>query len=80
MLIRVGISCCISYSIVSYLLYAYVDQMHMLIKLLRLGKRELIFVLLFTYNFVVSIPLGTWYGLRYFVVALAGPSINYLES
>ena len=26
MLIRVGISCCISYSIVSYLLYALVDQ------------------------------------------------------
>ena len=65
MLIRVGISCCISYSIVSYLLYAYVDQMHMLIKLLQLGKRELIFVL---------------FGLRYFVVALAGPSINYLVS
>ena len=26
MLIRVGISCCISYSFVSYLLYALVDQ------------------------------------------------------
>ena len=26
MLIRVGISCCISYSIVSYILYALVDQ------------------------------------------------------
>ena len=26
MLIRVGISCCISYSIFSYLLYALVDQ------------------------------------------------------
>ena len=26
MLVRVGISCCISYSIVSYLLYALVDQ------------------------------------------------------
>ena len=65
MLIRVGISCCISYSIVSYLLYALVDQ---------------IFLLLFTCNFVISLPLGTWYGLCYFVVALAGPSINYLES
>ena len=27
MLIRVGISCCISYSIVGYLLYALVDQL-----------------------------------------------------
>ena len=43
-------------------------------------ERELIFLLLFTCNFVVSLPFGTWYGLRYFVVALDGPSINYLES
>ena len=38
------------------------------------------FLLLFTCNFVVSLPFGTWYGLHNFVVALAGPSINYLES
>ena len=74
MLIRVGISCCISYSFVSCLFYALVDQ------ITSVGKRELIFLLLFTCNFVVSLPFGTWYGLRYFVVALAGTSINYLES
>ena len=33
--------------------------MHKWIKLLRLGKRELIFLLLFTCNFVVSLPF--WY-------------------
>ena len=37
------------YSIASYLLYAVVDQ------LLRLGKRELVFLLLFTCSFVVSV-------------------------
>ena len=73
----------ISYSIVSYLLYALVDQ------ITSVGEERAIFLLLFTCNFVVSLftcnfvvslPFGTWYGLRYFVVALAGPSINYLES
>ena len=49
MLIRVGISCCFSYSIVSYLLYAVVDQFT------RLGKRELIFLQLFACNFVASV-------------------------
>ena len=51
----------------------------------RLGKRELICLLLFTCNFVVSVggggvplPLGAWDGLRYFIVALPEPSINYL--
>ena len=29
---------------------------------------------------MVSLPFGTWYGLCYFVVTLAGPSINYLAS
>ena len=43
------------------------------------GEERAIFLLLFTYNFVVSLPLGTWYGLRYFVVALAGPSFNFLK-
>ena len=75
MLIRVGISCCISYSIISYLFYALVDQ------ITSVGEERAIFLLLFTYNFVVSPPLGTWLlHVRYFVVALAGPSINYLES
>ena len=44
------------------------------------GKRELICLLLFTCNYVVSfrrglIPLGAWDGLRYFIVALSEPSI-----
>ena len=37
------------YSIASYLLYAVVDQLP------RLGKRELVFLLLFTCSFVVSV-------------------------
>ena len=43
----------------------------------RLEKRELICVFLFTCNYVVSfsLPLGAWYGLRYFIVALPEPSI-----
>ena len=49
MLYRVGISCCILHSIVSYFLYAVVD------KLPRLGKRELVFLLLLTCYFVVSV-------------------------
>ena len=50
MLIRVVISCCfVLYSIAIYLLYAIVD------KLPRLGKRELVFLLLFTCSFVVSV-------------------------
>ena len=42
----------------------------------RLGKRELICLLLFTCNYVVfclerfPLPLGAWDGLRYFIVAL----------
>ena len=49
----------------------------------RLGKRELICLLLFTCNYVVSVwmrfplPLGAWDGLRYFIVALPEPSTNY---
>ena len=47
----------------------------------RLGKRELICLLLFTCSCVVSVwggdplPLGAWDGLRYFIVALPEPSI-----
>ena len=47
----------------------------------RLGKRELICLLLFTCNYVVFVlerfplPLGAWDGLRYFIVALPEPSI-----
>ena len=47
----------------------------------RLGKRELICLLLLTCNHVVSVlggfllPPGAWDGLRYFIVALPEPSI-----
>ena len=47
----------------------------------RLGKRELICLLLFTCNYVVSVlerfplPMGAWDGLRYFIVGLPEPSI-----
>ena len=45
MLIRVGISCCISYSIVSYLLYVLVDQITLV------GEERAIFLLLFNLQF-----------------------------
>ena len=50
----------------------------------RLGKRELICLLLFTivYPYLCGFclerfpfPLGAWDGLRYFIVALSEPSI-----
>ena len=47
----------------------------------RLGKRELVCLLLFTCNYMVSVwrgfllPLGAWDGLCYFIVALSEPSI-----
>ena len=52
----------------------------------RLGKKELICLLLFACNYVVSVwrgfclerfplPLGAWDGLLYFIVALPEPSI-----
>ena len=47
----------------------------------RLGKRELICLLLFTCKYVVfclerfPLPLGALDGLRYFIVALPEPSI-----
>ena len=49
MLFGVGILCCVSCSIVSYLLYAVAEQLP------QLRKRELVFLLLFTCNFVVSV-------------------------
>ena len=47
----------------------------------RFGKRELICLLLFTCNYVVSVlerfplPQGAWDGLRYLIVARPEPSI-----
>ena len=46
----------------------------------QLVKRELICLLLFTCNYVVSVgefplPLGAWDGLHYFIVALPEPII-----
>ena len=48
----------------------------------RLGRRELIYLLLFTCNYVVSVLRGFLFigaldGLSYFIVALPEPSINY---
>ena len=45
----------------------------------RLGKRELICLLLFTCNYVVSVWRGFLFlWVRYFIVALPEPSYNYL--
>ena len=47
-----------------------------------LGKKELVFLLLFTCGFCfgeVSLPLCTWDGLHFFIVALPGPSVDYIE-
>ena len=48
----------------------------------RFGKRELIYLLSFTCNYVVSVrrgflflSVGAWDGLPYFIVALPEPSI-----
>ena len=52
----------------------------------RLGKRELLFLLLFTCNYVAllrrfSLPLGAGVGLRYFIVALhISLPYNYLAA
>ena len=78
MLIRVGILC-VLYSIASYLLYAVVDQLP------RLGKRELVFLLLFTCSLVVSLSwrflflLVLGMGCAFYCGALPGPSVNYFE-
>ena len=45
-------------------------------KLPQLGKREQMFLLLLTCNYVVSpLPLGAWDRVRYFIMALQGLSI-----
>ena len=54
MFFRVGVSFRISYSIVSYM-KAVVDQLP------RLGKRELICLLSFTCNYVVSVRRGFFF-------------------
>ena len=52
----------------------------------RLGKRELVFLLLFTCSFVVSVSwrflflLVPWDGLRFFIVAFPGPSVDYFTA
>ena len=68
MLFGEGVSCRILNSIFSYLYN----------QLPRLGKRELICLLLFgfcTERF--PLPLGAWDGLRYFIVALPVSSIYF---
>ena len=74
MLIGVGVSCRISYSIVNYL---YVSFSGMIISV---GKERanLFYRLLVIMWFLfggVPLPLGAWNRLRYFIVALTGPSI-----
>ena len=60
----------------SYLLYAVVDQLP------RLGKRELVFLPLFTCSFVVSVSWRFLFLLVlgmdcvFLIVALPGPSVN----
>ena len=56
-------------------------------QLFRLGKRELICLLLFTCNSICGfcserfpLPLGAWDGLRYFIMALPEPSIIFLKT
>ena len=57
--------------------YVVVDQLP------RLGKTELVFLLLFTCSFVVSVSwrflflLVLGMGCAFFIVALPGPSVNY---
>ena len=36
-------------------------------------------VLWFLFPVEVSLPLGTWDGLPFFIVALPGPSVNYFD-
>ena len=57
-----------------FFMLAVVDQLPWL------GKRELICLLWLNCYYVVyvcSLPLGAWDGLRYFIVALPKPFINY---
>ena len=62
------------------LIIAAVDQLS------RLGKRELVFLLLFTCSFVVSVLwrflflLILGMGCAFFIVALPGPSVNYFTT
>ena len=77
MFFGVGVSCCILYSFVGYTHESVSGSIKP-----RLGKRELICLLLFTCNYVVSVGevssfsgcLG-WATLTYFIVALPEPSI-----
>ena len=71
MLFDVGGSCRSLYSIVSYLYVGCSGSIS------SVGKRELICLLSFTCNYVVSVRRGgAWDGLCYFIVALPGPSIQ----
>ena len=53
MLFGVGVSCRILYYVVSYLYVSYIAE-----QLPRMGKRELICLLSFTYNYVASLRKG----------------------
>ena len=69
------------FRVVICILLLFIYMLTVVDQLPRLGKRELIFLLLFTCGYVVSVlerfplPLGAWDGLSYFIVALHEPSI-----
>ena len=69
MIIGMGVSCRISYSSVSYLYVSCSGSISSVEE-----ERELIFLLSFTCNYV-GFSLGAWNRLRYFIMALPGPSI-----
>ena len=69
------------FRVVICILLLFIYMLTVVDQLPRLGKRELICLLLFTCNYVVSVwrgfplPLGAWDGLRYFIMSLPEPSI-----
>ena len=72
-LIGVGVSCRISCSVFSYL---YIDYLGWGREREREREKErAIFLLSSTCNYVVSVPLGASDKLRFFIMALSGPSI-----
>ena len=59
------------FRVVICILLLFINMCTVVDQLPRLGKRELIWLLLFTCNYVVCLerfplPLGAWDGLRYF--------------
>ena len=66
------------FRVVICIILLFIYMLTVVDQLPRLGKRELICLLLFTCNYVVSIWSGFlfhWDGLRYFIVAIPEPFI-----